>query len=55
MSHGNREQKKFRSGSLVRKLTAQAKANAAFEAETQRLLERYANQNEEQRPKKAQA
>ena len=53
MSHGNREQKKFRSGSLRRKLKAQSKENAQFESETQRLLEGYANEHEKLRRKKA--
>lgn len=51
MSHGKREQAKFRSGSLVRKLQAQKKQDEHFEQETDRLVRLYSVRYEEQRPK----
>jgi hypothetical protein len=39
MSHGKRNQKAFRRGSLKRKVAREQKDNARFEAETQRIID----------------
>ena len=39
MSHGKREQKKFRAGALVRKVKAQNRENQKFNQETEILLQ----------------
>ena len=51
MTHGKREQKRFRQHSVSRKAKAQGLDNSRFAAETERLVELYSKRNEKQRPK----
>ena len=52
MNHAQNQSKKFKAKSLSRKAKRQAKENAAFEAETERLVAEILNsRHEEQRPK----
>ena len=52
MNHAQNQSKKFKAQSLSRKAKRQAKDNAAFEAETERLVAEILNsRHEEQRPK----
>jgi hypothetical protein len=51
MTHGKREAKAFKSGSLKRKLKAQAKENAKFKAETESIISGLNLRHEKQRHK----
>ena len=53
MTHGKREAKAFKAGSLKRKLQAQAKDNQRFEAETERIIAALNLRHEKQRHKQA--
>lgn len=53
MTHGKREQAKFRAGSMRRKLQAQSKQDQAFNQETERLVRLYSEQHEKQRHQEA--
>jgi stalled ribosome alternative rescue factor ArfA len=46
MSHGKREQAKFRAGSLQRKAKNQATENKAFEAETEKIIKQIRGEDE---------